>query len=284
MKKILLSLAACAVTLAAERLPSGLELTLPAGWKLTVSGPGALMVPPAHDAEAEIYVAGVDTDLKTIDDAKLLNGVFAKYFGAVQTTAAEAPVAFKATAGRGMFHSFDARSGDIPAKINLYLVALNGKGVGVLAAIGKREAILQRSADLLTIARSFHGEPVPAPALRPSNSWTQRLSDKRLVQFSTYNSGGNSGGFSSEKRLFLAANGTYAFRGSSSVSVTVPGASGGSAGRSQDEGRWRVVEQGSQAILELTSNQGVTEKIALTMNGTQTLLNGRRWFVTGINE
>ncbi len=282
----ILLLTVAGVAFAAERLPSGLGLQLPSGWKMTVSGPGAVIVPPGHDPEAEVYVAGADTDLKSVDDTKLLPALVARYFPTIQPTPAGEPVPFQATGGRGMMHSFDARSGGIAAKINLYLVGLDGRGVGVLAAIGKRESILRRSADLLVLAKSFQG-PLVMPAAAPAgaaNGWTQRLSDKKLVQFSGYSSGGNSGGFNSEKKLYLAANGTYAFRSSSSVSMTVPGASGSSAGKGQDEGRWRVIEQSGQSLLELVSNGGVTEKIALSMNGTQTLLNGRRWFVVGINE
>ncbi len=66
--------------------------------------------------------------------------------------------------------------------------------------------------------------------------------------------------------------------------MTVPGASGSSSGQNADQGNWRVVEQAGQAFLEMTSSKGATERIALSLNGTQTLLNGKRWFVVGINE
>lgn len=100
---------------------------------------------------------------------------------------------------------------------------------------------------------------------------------------SSYSSG-SSGGYSSERKLYLASDGSYAYRSSSSVSVYVPGANGGSSGSNADQGRWRVIEQDGKAILELASAKGTRENIFLSMNGTKTLLNGRHWFRVGINE
>jgi hypothetical protein len=68
------------------------------------------------------------------------------------------------------------------------------------------------------------------------------------------------------------------------VSIYVPGATGSSAGQHADEGRWRIVEERGQPVLELISGKGDSERIVLSANGTQTFLNGRRWYVVGINE
>ena len=110
------------------------------------------------------------------------------------------------------------------------------------------------------------------------------MTDKKLVYMSSYNSGYGSGGFSSEKKLYLAADGSYAFRSASSVSVYVPGATAGSAGQNGQQGRWRVVEQNGQALLELNASNGAKELIRLSADGSKTFLNGNRWFVVGINE
>jgi hypothetical protein len=285
MNSPLLSLALCLAGLAfavgIERLPSGLELQLPGGWQVVVSGQGAVIVPPGQDADAELYIAGVIPEMKSLDDTKMLPSLMTKYFPSIQSTSAGQPSPFVAAGGRGMVHSYDAHKGATPLKINLYLVGLQGRGVAVLAAVGKRELIAHRNAELLSVARSFHAKEAMAP---PANSWTQRLSDKKLMQFSSYSSGGNSGGYNSERKLILAGGGTYAFRSSSSMSVYIPGASNGSSRQTQDQGRWRVIERGNDAMLELVSSKGATERIILTMQGTQTFLNGRRWFVAGINE
>ena len=279
-----LLVASSALAFGAERLGSGLELQLAAGWRLTAAGSGAALTAPGQNTESELYVAGIDPEANDLDDPQLPARLMARYFPGVKNTPAEPPTPFQAAGGRGVLHTYNAKSGNDPARISLYLVALNG-GVAVLAAIGRPEPVLRRSADLLAMASSFRGTLVvtkPNPTI--TSTWTQRLSDKKLVQFSGYTSSGNSGGSNSQKSLYLAANGTYAFRSASSVSMNVPSASGSSSGQSADEGKWRVTEQSGQAILELASSKGAVERIALSVNGTQTSLNGKRWFVVGINE
>ncbi len=277
-----------------ERLPSGLEMQLPTGWQLTISGQGGVMVPPGHDAQSELYFAGTADDLKSIDDTSLLTGYVVEFFPKLQPTPSGIPVPFTAAGGRGMIHTFDAVSGGVNVKIKLFLVAVPSGGTSrvtaALAAFGKSDLIASRASALNAIATSFRLAPVPSATTssvaptRANNLWTQRLNDKKLVQSSGYTSNGNSGGMNSQKTLYLSADGTYAFRSASSVSIDVPGASAGSNSRQADQGRWRVVEQGTEATLELTSSQNGTEKIKLSSQGTQTFLNGRRWYIVGMNE
>ncbi len=192
----------------AERLGSGLELQLPTGWKLTPTGPGAMLSPPSHDTESEMYIAGGDPEAKNLDDPQLLAQLMSRYFPGVSATPVGAPTPFKAVGGRGMAYVYSARSGNEPARISLYLVGLDG-GIGVLAAIGRPDPITRRGADLLAIATTFRGQLVgPKPGTALSSNWTQRLSDKKLVQFSGYSSGGNSGGMNSQKTLYLSATET----------------------------------------------------------------------------
>ncbi len=295
-----------AATANVRTLPSGLEFEAPAGWLVNITQQGAALAPPGQDTNSELYVAGILTDVRNLDGPNVIPDLVNRYFGAdLQTKSAGQPIPFMATGGRGMVYTFDAHRGLVPLRIHLYLVDLNGKGVAALAAVGRRDLILNRNFSLMAMASSFHAgggaaaaqqqsvTPLPRPAQAAAATsgssaaagmWTQRLSDKKLVYMSSYSSSGGSGGYSSEKKIYLAADGRYAFRSSSSVSVYVPGANGGSSGQSQDEGRWRVIEPTGQPVLELTSQKGVVERIALSMNGSQTFLNGRRWFVVGINE
>ncbi len=268
-----------------QRLPSGLEFHLPAGWQINVSGQGAVLIPPGHDRESELYFTGLSADLVSIDDSKALTAEVVQFFPNLKPTPTGAPVAFTAAGGKGMAHTFDGSFSGITAKVKLYLVALPGHGAAALAAVAKSELLQSRTPALNALAASFRFPASPTPAApRANNLWTQRLNDKKLVQFSGYSSGGNSGGMNSQKTLYLSADGTYSFRSSSSISIDVSGASASSGGRQANQGRWRVVEQAGEATLELTSPQNGIEKIKLTLQGTQTFLNGRRWFVTGINE
>ena len=191
-----------------------------------------------------------------------------QFFPNLKPTPTGAPVAFTAVGGKGMVHTFDSSNGGVTAKVKLYLVALPGHGAAALAAVAKSELLQSRTSALATLAASFRFSASPTPAApRANNPWTQRLNDKKLVQFSGYSSGGNSDGMNSQKALYLSADGTYSFRSSSSVSIDVPGASGSSGGLQADQGRWRVIEQAGETILELTSLQNGIEKIKLTLQG-----------------
>jgi hypothetical protein len=278
-----------------HRLPSGLELQAPASWQVQVNGQAANIVPAGHDPNLEAYIAGVMTEQVDIQDTGRLPGLIAQYFPALaQIRIAGPPTPFTAAGGRGIVHSYNASSGFTPMRISLYMVDLPGKAVAVLVGVGRKDVILRRNLDLIELASTFNAsvtttqhKPAALPTISSSavvRTWMLRLNDKKLVRFAGYNSGGGGGGMSSEKYLFLASDGSYAFRSSSSVSIYVPGANGSSAGRNADGGRWRVVEGSGHALLELNSRNGETERIQLSAKGSETYLNGRRWYVVGINE
>ena len=304
MNSAMISFTVCLTGLAfagqPHTLPSGLVFTPAEGWQVNVTEQGGAMLhPPGQDVENEAFVAGMFSEFQSLDDGSRIPEYIAKYFpGLAQVRIAAPPVPFTAAAGaKGVMHAYEARNGFIPVRIHVYMVDTKGRGIAGLFAIGRRDIILNRGFTPLAMATTFQSagsttavsQPGAASPVRQAStplvsSWMQRLSDKKLVQFSGYSSGGGSGGYNSEKKLYLAANGTYAFRSSSSVSIYVPGATGSSSGQQGDDGRWRVVEDRGQAILELISQKGGSERIALSSNGTQTFLNNHRWYVVGINE
>jgi hypothetical protein len=112
-----------------------------------------------------------------------------------------------------------------------------------------------------------------------TSGWEQRLSGRKLYQFSSYSSSYGSGGFNNRKTLLLRTDGLYEFYRAGSVSVSVPGATGDSASQRGDQGRWRIFAQGGRWVLELVSLKGTTEMITLTTDGRRTFLNGQRWLV-----
>jgi hypothetical protein len=83
----------------------------------------------------------------------------------------------------------------------------------------------------------------------------------------------------SQKTLQLGVNGMYEFHRASSVSIDVSGASAASASRNGAQGRWRIFERDGKALLELLPANGAPETIALSADGSKTLLNGQRWLV-----
>jgi hypothetical protein len=288
-----------------QQLASGLTLRVPAGWTLSPTQEGAALIPPNHSQQDEVYAVGLLPGVKDLNDPQLQSALSGQL--SVEGTgvrAAGQPFSFQAEGGAGRVHAYDFAKDGIRGRMLFFLVGLRRGGVALLLAVGTPERLTSRHSDLAAIASSLAQgaaagsttqsttQPVrPAPPLGQAGGgtaltrqWTQHLNDKKLVQFSGYNSGYGSGGYSSEKKLYLASDGSYAFRSSSSVSVYVPGATGTSAGRSGQDGRWRVIEQGGQALLELVATDGTKELIELSMDGSKTFLNGNRWFVAGIHE
>jgi hypothetical protein len=290
---------------APQQLSSGLTLRVPATWTLSPTQEGAALIPPSHSQQDEVYAVGLLPGVKDLNDPQLqsaLSGQLAAEGTGVRP--AGQPFSFQAEGGAGRVHAYDFAKDGIRGRMLFFLVGLRGGGVALLLAVGTPELLTTRHSDLAAIASSLSqgaaahsttesntqiARPAPAQARTAgatplTRQWTQHLNDKKLVQFSGYNSGYGSGGYSSEKKLYLASDGSYAFRSSSSVSVYVPGATGSSAGRSGQDGRWRVIEQGGQPLLELLASDGTKELIRLSMDGSKTFLNGNRWFVVGINE
>ena len=118
-----------------------------------------------------------------------------------------------------------------------------------------------------------------------SQQWLQLLNGKLLQQMDSYTSSGSSGGYNMRRRLYLAPNGQFEFSSSSTVSVYVPGASGGSSGKDQGTGRWQIVTRDGQTYLVLTWSDGRERSIIrLDYRNNQTFLDGTRTFVTNPGE
>ncbi|MFN7934114.1 MAG: hypothetical protein U0R19_12360 [Bryobacteraceae bacterium] len=299
MKRIpLATVLACFCTLGASaqdvhQLASGLQFRAPGGWTVRTAQDAAALMPPNYSQENELY-AVTSLPAKDLNDpqlAPLIEGRISAI--GMKVKASGKPIAFQAQGGAGRLYGFDIENNGEQGRLLVFAVGLRAGGVACLIAGGTQQLLTARESGLVVTAASLNrvANAAVAPAASTSaagtpltQQWMQRLTDKKLVYMSSYNSGYGSGGYSSEKKLYLASNGSYAFRSSGSVSVYVPGASGSSASRDGQEGRWRVVEQDGQAMLELLPNGGNGELIRLGREGTKTFLNGTRWFVVGINE
>ncbi|HEY2018827.1 MAG TPA: hypothetical protein VGH38_35220 [Bryobacteraceae bacterium] len=290
------ALALAGGTMHAERLANGLEFRTPNGWTAKTNEQAAILVPPDMAMEpggkdpSELYVVALLPGVRDLEDPQLASIVRGQYFPAqAQVRPSGAAQPFRAAAGTGYLHRLTAVSEGVVLGVNIYVVALPGGVAGVMAIgrpglIARRETLVEGVAASLSrqasaVPTSGSASAPPAPNGTLASQWEQRLRGHKLYQFSGYSSGYGSGGYNSQKTLRLAANGAYQFQRSGSVSVYVPGASGGSASQSGMQGRWRIYEQGGQAILELVAATGAMETIVLTANGSQTMLNGHRWLV-----
>ncbi len=125
-------------------------------------------------------------------------------------------------------------------------------------------------------SRSQPAAPAPTGAAR---QWTQFLAGKMLKYFSSYNSGGSSGGISEQRTLHLCSDGSFAYFDESLTTINVPGASASSGGNGRAVGRWRI-ESATQnsAVLLLNVDGGGVERLRVQYDGDKTFLNGERWF------
>jgi len=293
-----LSVALMAAGLHADtlRLANGLEFRIPVGWQATRTENGAVLMPPNAVSGSEAYIVALLPNVTDIQDPRLLAKLAAQYSSSgVHGVASGSPVSFQSAGGPGFIHSYDFVENGQRGRLQFYLVALPTGGAAAVVAAGTRELIPLRSVNVLGVASSLRQTVSAAPSAAPTTAatyrldngsalaqqWMQRLSGKKLMQFSSYSSG-SSGGYSSQRTLYLATDGSYAFRTSSSVSVYVPGATGGSSGRNGSDGQWRIFEQSGKPMLELQSAQTGKEVIVLSTDGSKTFLNGHRWLVAPI--
>jgi len=292
-----LSVALMAAGLHADtlRLANGLEFRIPVGWQATRTENGAVLMPPNAVSGSEAYIVALLPNVTDIQDPRLLAKLAAQYSSSgVHGVASGSPVSFQSAGGPGFIHSYDFVENGQRGRLQFYLVALPTGGAAAVVAAGTRELIPLRSVTVLGVASSLQ-QTVSTPSAASATpatyrldngsvlaqQWVQRLSGKKLMQFSSYSSG-SSGGYSSQRTLYLATDGSYAFRTSSSVSIYVPGATGGSSGRNGSDGQWRIFEQAGKPILELQSAQTGKEVIVLSTDGSKTFLNGHRWLVAPI--
>jgi len=309
-KNTVILAALCGVATGAEtyRLASGLQLQAPSDWAVTVAsaeGGLATLAPRGHDVEWETYFVGIlsEPGATGIGDPSAMLDSITKTFQVwrLKTNGPPTPIA-TASGSDGRLHSFRAMRGIVPVAIDIHLVDIGGGKVAGLMAVGRRDLIERRAAGALGIASSLRAALVAAPAApmvvptslpsshssppqsRIAKEWTERLRHHKLVAFSSYSSGGSGGGMNSQRTLRLFDNGSFSYNSSSSVSIYVPGANASSADRSADQGRWNIVERDGRAILELASRNGGVDRFTLSREDTKTFLNGRRWFVVGIDE
>lgn len=284
----------------AEKLANGLEFRTPDGWTVKAINEAALLMPPDMVMEpggkepSELYLVAVMPGIKDMQDPRLLSILQTKFFPAdSQVRPVGTPQSFQAAGGAGSLYRYEAVSQGTTLSMQIYVVGLRGGGVAGLVAVARPALLMLRGTAVANVAASLYRQaalaPAPAPMLTAAPSappqggvagqWDQRLRGHKLYQFSGYTSSYGSGGTNSQKTLLLAANGTYDFRRSSSTSIYVSGASGGSVSQNGAQGRWRIYEQGGKTLLELAPSNGVTETIVLTADGSKTLLNGNRWLV-----
>lgn len=299
-----LTLISCAVRPARAagteyRHPLGFVLTLPAGWQAAANENGdAVLAPPDRQENEAIVLTAVKAPGQVrVTDPETVRAAEAEVTGSLPfLRRAAQPQSVKTGLGDGLRLAWEGTTPGGAEMRAVACLALFNEHVLVLLSAGAKERVLMRDEPLKAIFASFRNAadapPSKAPGLRPAaprpmtlddgseaaRAWRERLSGKKLTVLSSYGSG--SGGYSSQRETFVNSDGTYVFRGSSSVAIYVDGANGGSASRQAAEGRWRIFSRGGKPVLELSPNGAAVQQYELTSVQGKTYLNGTRTFVT----
>jgi len=275
-----------------QKLPSGLEFRSPALWQTKISGEAAVLSPPdaklmPDQSPAELYIVSFLAGIKDLKDPRLGALLEGKFLPGGKGRVLGAPRPLQTQGGAGYVHSYEFQQQGVNGRLDIYTAEFPQGGVAAVIAAGTPELIAGRSSSITALAASLSLSPSSSTAAVGDSGavrqWDQRLRGKKMVQMSSYNSG-SSGGSNSRKTLALAADGTFTYQSSSSVSIYVDGANGGSSGQKSDAGTWRIYEQGGRVILETKNSKGEIGTGVLSADGTKTLLNNVRWFVVGMNE
>ena len=277
-------------------VPAGVSARLPTGWQAGSREATQLQLVPANLVPGEVvFIASASADGATsLTDPALIRRTeqeMLQLFPVMRRVGA--PVLVRSGLGQGIRMDWEGTPPDgVLRRLSMHAALHQGQVVTVMAA-GPRRQVLARAAELQALFTSLApsqpvtnvGGSAPTPSSLDDRSgvareWVTLLRGKKLTRLSGYGSGGGSGGMTSRSDLILLADGRFTYASSSSVSISVDGMGGSSAGRNASEGRWRIVSRGGSPVLELVHSGGNRDQIALSRDGTKTLLDGGRWFVT----
>jgi hypothetical protein len=263
----------------AHEHPRGFRLRPAAGWRAQNNDQGVVLTPPnAAPNNQEIYVAAVQEGYSPAEEANAVRQISQNFLqNGGQAGRAGVREAFAGGASY-YWEAHDPNSGQM-AGLKIYF-APAGNRAHMIVAVGQAAYLRQREGDVRAMLASFAADaPKPIAAGGPladntplAQQWLQKLRGRMIRQMYAYQ------GMSSDKRHYLNADGTYAFRSSSMVSVDVGGASGLSTGRGNQRGRWRLRDIGGAVFLQIQYDDGGTGEYRITQDARNWYLNGEKAF------
>jgi hypothetical protein len=274
-----------------EKLSSGLEFRPPAGWQVKSNDQAAVLLPPNMvmdgNEPAELYIVAMLAGVKDLQDPNLLAILQGKFIPAeTRFRSTGAPRGFQTAGGPGFVHSYEFVANGMTGALQLYVTGLPAGGVAAALALGRKDLVAQRAPAMLTVATSLSHQAGGMKVESGSaavRQWIQRLSNKKLMQFSGYSSG-TSGGYNGQKVLALAADGSYAFRESGVVSISAGVYSSSSVKDIRDDGKWRVYQQGAAVMIELRSSKGDVDVFPLGTQGNKVTVGNQAYLVGNWND
>lgn len=261
-------------------------LRLPSGWTSTETPDGVLLLPagvsfaPDRDDNPEVYLVASRDDYDSNGESQVARQLGASITQRGGSGGHRQPLTFGTR--RGAAYRWDIahqRTGQ-PLAFDVY-VAAEGSHAFVLIAIGDPTRIrAQDSALRQILASAAAAAPVVASGGSLGDStplaqrWINKLRGQTVRQFWA------SQGMSSDKKHWFNADGSYAFRSDSMVSVSVPGAGALATDGDNTRGRWRIVDQGGQVSVEIRTRNGQVRRLRITEDERHWYLNGEKAYVT----
>ena len=169
-----------------------------------------------------------------------------------------------------------------PAKAYMAgLINPHGNGVAIISTTLKDQYSVVHKEAALKIAKSVEFRKVDAGRL--AAQWKERIRGTRLTYMSSYSSGYGSGGYSDKTVIDLCSQGYFNFSSNNHMSIDV-GSTAYSNSSGSGSGKWKIIGQQGQAILQLAFHSGEVYEYTLSMDGEKPLLNGKRYFRTWTGE
>ena len=253
----------------AIRAANGVSLSLPGGWTTGQTDDAIRLLPPGASAD-EGYFATSKEGYDVADEpafVKQMSQGFTQSGGVIRK-GGERESFPNGTAYH--WEILDPKTNQLGA-FSLYIVPA-GTRAHVVLAVGPAEKVRVHKATLAQVAQSIRYQHQPLSTSATNSPWDQKLRGKVIRQFNA------SQGMSSEKKHTLGTDGRYSYWSSSMVSVDVPGASGSSFGKDAQKGRWKIIDNGTRAFLEVVYDSGQTRTFALTKDATNWYMNGEKAF------
>ncbi len=251
------------------------------GWRAQDTPDGVMLVPPdAAGNNEEVYLAVIQDGYSAAEEAnsvRQLSQAFLQNGGQVRRAGERQQFA----GGTAYYWEVVDTATRRVAGLKIYFTP-SGTRANVVIAFGVAERIAGRDGELRAMLGSLRAvapKAMAAGAGGPladntplAQQWLRKLQGKMIRQFHAYQ------GMSSDKRHMLNADGSYWFRSSSMVSVDAGGASGMSAGKAGQQGRWRIRDIGGQVVLQVQYSDGGSGQYRLTADDRNWYMNGEKAF------
>lgn len=254
----------------------GVRIRPAAGWTAKDVDQGIQLAPPGG-TQQEVYIAAVQEGYSPAEESRTvaqLSQAFLQNGG----QANRAGIRESFSGGASYYWEAADPSTGSTVGLKIYFTPA-GSRANVIIAYGVAASIQRRDVELRSMLATLSQGSAPAGAAGGladntplAQQWLAKLRGRMIRQMSAYQ------GMSSDKRHYLNADGSYAYRSQSMVSVDVGGASGLSSGGSNLRGRWRIHDVGGTIYLRIQYSDGDTGQYRLTQDGRNWYMNGEKAF------